>query len=218
MAPRKFERPAVIALSGEEGAQGLALEGLFVPSGDDASHGAVIAPPHPLYGGSMDSPVVTEIAHACARADTCSLRFNWRGVGGSGGQMSGDAEVGVADYCAALSFLEETVEGPLVACGYSFGAATAVQAAASSPRVQRLLLVAPPPAMLAPGALESFGGKLFVAVGDRDEFAPAAELEELTSRCSDARFDVIPDTDPFFMTSLAEVGRLATDWLERGAR
>ena len=69
-----------------------------MPSGEDASFGAVVAPPHPLYGGSMDSPVVTEIAHACANTQTASLRFNWRGVGGSAGQMSGEPDVGLADY------------------------------------------------------------------------------------------------------------------------
>ena len=215
MTPRSFERPAVIGLLGDEGALGLALEGLFVPSGKEESHGAVIAPPHPQYGGSMDSPVVTEIAHACANSETASLRFNWRGVGGSSGEMSGDADVGVADYRAALAFLEDTVPGPVVACGYSFGAATAVRAAAESPRVQRMLLVSPPPAMLAPGALEAFPGKLFVAVGDRDEFAAAGELEAMTARCANAHFEVIPETDHFFMSSLRELGRLASAWLER---
>jgi alpha/beta superfamily hydrolase len=217
MTPRTFERPAVIALSGDEGAQGLALEGLFVPSGEDGGHGAVIAPPHPQYGGSMDSPVVTEIAQACASTETASLRFNWRGVGGSGGHMSGEGDVALADYCAALAFLEETVTGPLVACGYSFGAATAVRAAASSTRVQRLLLVAPPPAMLAPGALATFGGRLLVVVGDRDEFAPVDQLEQALAGCDAAslRFEVLPATDHFFMSSLGEVGRLTADWLSR---
>lgn len=213
MTPRCFERPAVIALLGEEGERGLALEGLFVPSGEDGARGAVIAPPHPLYGGSMDSPVVTEIAHACARAEIASLRFNWRGVGGSGAEMSGDAEAGSADYAAALAFLEDTVSGPLLACGYSFGAAAAARAVQSKSRVQQLLLVAPPPAMLDAGALGAFAGRMFIAVGDHDEFAPADQLQAICARCPKAHFELIPDTDHFFMTSLAELGQAAADWL-----
>ena len=64
---------------------GSRLEGLYTPA-DAPVGGAVIAPPHPLYGGSMDSPVVTELAQACARADFASLRFNWRGAGASAGE------------------------------------------------------------------------------------------------------------------------------------
>lgn len=213
MTPRTFERPAVIALLGEEGELGLALEGLYVPSGDEDSWGSVIAPPHPLYGGSMDSPVVTEIAHASVKAQIASLRFNWRGVGGSAGEMTGEPEAAIADYAASLAFLEETVPGPLLACGYSFGAATAVAAAHGRSRVQQLLLVAPPPAMLDAEILQAFAGRVFIAVGDSDEFAPAAELEAIAARCENAHFAVIPDTDHFFMTGLPDLGKLAADWL-----
>ena len=59
------ERPIVIAAPGD---RSLALEGIFVSGEGDGAAGAVIAPPHPLYGGSLESPVVAEVAHACARA------------------------------------------------------------------------------------------------------------------------------------------------------
>ena len=213
MTPRTFERPAVIALPGEEGEQGLALEGLFVPSGEEESWGAVIAPPHPLYGGSMDSPVVTEIAYACAKSEIASLRFNWRGVGGSAGEMTGEGPAAIADYAACLKFLEETVPGPVVACGYSFGAATAVAAAYRVPRVQQLLLVAPPAAMLDAEVLQAFPGRVFIAVGDNDEFAPAARVEAIAGGCENAHLEVIPDTDHFFMTSLGALGKSAGEWL-----
>jgi alpha/beta superfamily hydrolase len=208
--PRSFERPATIALS-----EGLVLEGLHVLA-PDALGGAVIAPPHPLYGGSMESPVVTEIAQACAHAGLESLRFNWRGVGASQGTLSGDADVGVADYAASLDWIEESVEGPVAACGYSFGAATAVRSVAKRPRVRRLLLVAPPPAMLDREALESFPGRVDVIVGDRDPYAPLAELEVIVSSLAKARFEVIPETDHFFMTGLPQVGQLARSFLGRG--
>jgi pimeloyl-ACP methyl ester carboxylesterase len=130
------------------GAGGLALEGVFAPGEDAAAPGAVIAPPHPLYGGSMDSPVLEEVAWALRRAGCASLRFNWRGVGASGGATSGEARDADADYAAALEHLEETVSGPLIGAGYSFGAATAVRVAAPHSRVRRRARVrqAPTPA------------------------------------------------------------------------
>ena len=70
MSPRPFERPATIALPELEGLPaGAALDGLWLPARGDlgARGGAVVAAPHPLMGGSMDSPVVNELAHACDR-------------------------------------------------------------------------------------------------------------------------------------------------------
>jgi alpha/beta superfamily hydrolase len=211
MAPRAFERPATIAVPGDD----LVLEGLHVPAPDGLG-GAVLAPPHPMYGGSMESPVLTELAHACERASLESLRFNWRGVGASQGRVTGDPHAAVADYRAALDWMEDTVDGPLVACGYSFGAATAVSAAVGRKRVRRLLLVAPPPAMLDREALASFPGRVDVIVGDRDDFAPLDVLEPLVAALERARFEVIPETDHFFMTGLPQVSQIARSFLGRG--
>jgi alpha/beta superfamily hydrolase len=192
------------------------LEGLFVAGAPPETGGAVIAPPHPLYGGSMESPVVSELAYACARVGLASLRFNWRGVGASAGQLSGEPGAADADYAAALGHQAETVSGDLVACGYSFGACSALRAAASSRRVRRLLLVAPPPALLDAEGLRGFDGRLLVAVGEADDLAPVAKLSGLVEGIPGARLEVIPETDHFFMSGLAELGRIARDWLSGG--
>lgn len=216
MAPRPFERPATIALP-ESADKSLALEGLHVPIRAGSRGGAVIAPPHPLYGGSMDSPVVTELAQACEFAELESLRFNWRGVGASAGQATGDSDAGQADYAAALDWIEESVEGSIVACGYSFGAVTAVRAAASRPRVHRLLLVAPPPVMLDPKLLEDFPGPIDVMVGDQDEFVPLDDLQTLLTELPRARLEILPECDHFFMTGRLDVGKIARSFLAPGA-
>ena len=46
--------------------------------------------------------------------------------------------------------------------------------------------------------------------------APHADLDAISARCSSAHFEVIPNTDHFFMTSLGDLGKSATTWLERG--
>src|SRR5258706_16295528 len=46
---------------------------------------AVIAHPHPLYGGTMDNKVVTTLARAFVESGAATFRFNFRGVGESGG-------------------------------------------------------------------------------------------------------------------------------------
>jgi hypothetical protein len=190
-------------------------EGSSLASGSlRESCGAVVAAPHPLYGGSMDSPVVAELCYACRRAGYATVRFNWRGVGASGGSPTGDPAQADADYAAALAYLEETVEGPIVAAGYSFGAAAAVRVARANPRVRHLLLVAPPPALLDTDALAQFPGSALIVVGSCDSFASTALLASLLGDDARRRLEVIPDADHFFMCGLGDISRIAREWLE----
>lgn len=203
------ERAVAIPL----GSDGAVLEGLFTAGTPDAG-GAVVAPPHPLYGGSMDSPVVNEIAWACRGAGLASLCFNWRGVGASAGAPSGDASDADADYGAALDHLEQTVSAPLAACGYSFGAAAAVRCAQGRAAVRRLVLVAPPPALLDANGLAAFPGRLLVVTGASDSIAPPGPLEPLVAAAARGVLEVIPDVDHFFVTGTAEIGRRIARWFE----
>ena len=206
---RQEEKGIAIQLRDRE----IVLEGIFIRGEGPEPSGAVIAPPHPLYGGSMDSPVLNEVAYGCKQAGYATIRFNWRGVGASTGSPSGEPADADDDYAGALEYLEETVSGPLIAAGYSFGAATAVRAAAGHPRVRRLVLVAPPPALLDAAQLSGFGGNVLIVVGDDDAFAPRAELEALVDEHPRRRLVVIPQADHFFMAGLAEIGRAASAWL-----
>ena len=81
------------------------LEGIFQAGASFASRGVLLAPPHPLYGGSLEAPVLSELAWAAAQAGLASLRFNWRGVGASAGAPSGAAADADADYGSALDHL-----------------------------------------------------------------------------------------------------------------
>jgi alpha/beta superfamily hydrolase len=210
MAKRE-EKGTTIPWIGEAGEQGEALEGLFI-AGDGAG-GAVIAPPHPLYGGSMESPVVSELAWACTKAGLASLRFNWRGAGGSTGTPSGDLGVGAEDFAAALLQLGRTVPGPLVAAGYSFGAAAALRAAADQPRVTRLVLVAPPPSLLDAAALRAADREVLLLAGSHDSIAPAGALEALAKDVPGARFVPIAEADHFFAAGLAQLANEVASWL-----
>ncbi|MBW2315511.1 MAG: alpha/beta fold hydrolase [Deltaproteobacteria bacterium] len=192
---------------------GLALEGLYVAVSGVEVGGAVVAPPHPLYGGNMDLPVLNELAHACDRAGIATLRFNWRGVGASAGTPSGEAGDADLDYGASLEQIAETVPGPLVACGYSFGAATAVRCAAREPRITRRVLVAPPPSLLDLDALERFPGKTLILTGENDDLAPADALAALAAENDRIEFALVPEADHFFAFGLAEIGKQALRFL-----
>jgi alpha/beta superfamily hydrolase len=171
---------------------------------------AVVAPPHPLYGGTFHNPVVIDIAEGLARANVSSLSFNWRGTEGSEGSKTDSLEAAVSDYLAALRTLVE--EGAhLFAAGYSFGAATALLAAREEPRIEGVVMLAPPVGMLREADIEAAPGRLLVMVGSDDEFAPVDELEAKLAVRKDAKLEVIPGADHFFhFGGLSEIaGRIA---------
>src|SRR5215212_4955585 len=102
---------------------------------------AVIAHPHPLFGGTMDNKVVQTLARAFVQCGWTALRFNFRGVGASQGTYDegrGEAE----DFLTVVR--ELAGEGPIALAGFSFGAyvaAQAVQALWSSRDVRAVVLV-----------------------------------------------------------------------------
>jgi hypothetical protein len=188
------------------------LEGVFLAGARGGAGAALLAPPHPLYGGSLESPVLAELAFACAQVGLASLRFNWRGIGASAGGPSGSAAHADLDYGSALDHLALTVAGPLVAGGYSFGSAAAVRAAGADDRIERLLLVAPPPALVELAAIAGSGRRALVLVGEYDTIAPARDLAAACERAPRVTLHVIPHADHFFGEGLAELGRLAAAW------
>jgi len=209
---RAFEQPATLALPEPPGA---ALEGLFIPI-EDARAAAVVAAPHPLMGGSMESPVVNEIAWACQQAGVASLRFNWRGVGASSGVPTADLAVADDDYRAAIEFLAETVPGTLVGCGYSFGALAALRAGAHTRLIRRLVLVAPPTDMLDADAVRDFPGQIFMAAGDGDPWVDTGVLAEIAENAVKAHLEVIPGCDHFLGAGLGVLGSALSSWWGRG--
>lgn len=89
---------------------------------------AVIAHPHPLFGGTMDNKVVQTLARAFVQCGWAALRFNFRGVGATEGvhdEGRGEAEdfLAVVQQCAP--------EGPLALAGFSFGSFVMSQALTS---------------------------------------------------------------------------------------
>ena len=103
---------------------------------------AVVAHPHPLFGGTMDNKVVTTVAKAFADAGIAVFRFNFRGVGATQGEHDegpGETE----DMLRVIEHARGQVAGvPLYLAGFSFGGAIATRASEKA-EFERLVLVAP---------------------------------------------------------------------------
>jgi len=89
---------------------------------------AVVAHPHPLFGGTMDNKVVQTLARAFVQCGWSVVRFNFRGVGASAGVH--DAGQGEAqDFLRVVA--QVAPDGPLALAGFSFGSFVASHALAA---------------------------------------------------------------------------------------
>ena len=79
---------------------------------------ALIAHPHPLHGGTLTNKVVQTLARAAVLAGMVAVRFNFRGVGRSGGHYD-EGRGEVDDLMAVVQ--SEAPSGSLVMAGFSFG-------------------------------------------------------------------------------------------------
>jgi uncharacterized protein len=105
---------------------------------------AVICPPNPQAGGTLDNKVVQTLMRAFVQLNHKSVCFNFRGVGASEGVW--DQGVGEVDDALAVIDAQRQPHQPLVLVGFSFGAYIAACAAKRLPANQgahQLVLVGP---------------------------------------------------------------------------
>lgn len=178
-------------------ADGLRLEGLLDESGPGGW--VVLLHPHPLYGGEMRSAVIEALQKAALREGFSTLRFNFRGVGGSQGSYGegiGEREdlKGAIDYLYSLGD-----KGPLIVAGYSFGSHVASAVAAEDERIAGLALISPPLSMDDFGFLGDYAKPKLVVAGDRDFVCPLEDLQKFFSRLLEPKvLKVIRGCDHFY--------------------
>ena len=125
-----------------QGAAGAIEVAIDKPASNAASKGvAVIAHPHPLFGGTLDNKVVQTLARAFTQSGWTALRFNFRGVGGTQG-VHDEGRGELDDLLAVVAELAPT--GALCLAGFSFGACVTTHAFATlctTRQVDKLVLV-----------------------------------------------------------------------------
>ena len=175
---------------------------LDLPEADlfEAPHGtAVIAHPHPQFGGTMTNKVVQTIARACVQCGWRAVRFNFRGVGASGGHY--DEGRGEVDDMLAVVAQTAPADQPLLLAGFSFGgfiAARAIDTLHSQRAIAGAVLVGtaasrfvvpPVPAELHPQTL--------VVHGEQDDTVPLASVMDW-ARPQSLPVTVVPGGEHFF--------------------
>ena len=165
----------------------------------------VLCHPHPQYGGTMRSIVVSELFKALPGRGVTCLRFNFRGVENSTGTHDhGHGERD--DALAAISVLtSEAPDLPLVLAGWSFGAD--VSASVVDERIAGWFLIAPPLRVLP--AREFVVGAdprpKHLAVPEHDAFRPPDSAREATTGWVNTTIEVVAGADHFLVGRTAKV-------------
>ncbi|MEW6073527.1 MAG: alpha/beta fold hydrolase [Planctomycetota bacterium] len=178
------------------------LEGLLeapadLPRGPRAV--AVLAPPHPLHGGSMKNSILHRAARALRAAGLVTLRIDFRGVGRSEGTHDGNGAE-EEDVAAALDELAWRHPGrPAWGVGYSFGAWTVANLAARSPRFARLVLIAFPLEVYDASVLAALSVPTLLVLGAEDPFGTARALaRRVPALPPHVRVEEVPGADHLF--------------------
>jgi alpha/beta superfamily hydrolase len=193
------------------------LEALLNAGDANATHAALVAHPHPLFGGTMHNKVVYHAAKALNSFGFPVLRFNFRGAGLSEGKHDqGHGEVD--DIRAALAWLKNEFHLPLIFAGFSFGASTGLRASCPDPDVKLLISLGTPVAAEGRSYAYRFLGectkpKLFVS-GDHDQYGPLHELERVINTATEPKkFVVVPNADHFFEGQLPAMRNAIETWV-----
>ncbi len=174
----------------------------------------VFCHPHPLHGGTMHTKVVYQSAKAFCRLGCAVLRFNFRGVGVSGGTF--DEGIGEKDdFRAGIDFMARRYPGvPIWAAGMSFGSWIAMTAGAEDDRVTTLVGIAVPISLYDFSAVRLSTKPKFFIHGERDEICALRAVREFYGHASEPKDLVVIDTaNHLFDGHVTEVSAAIEDLL-----
>ena len=176
---------------------------------------AVVAHPHPLFGGTMDNKVATTLARALFDAGAATYRFNFRGVEKSEG-IHDDGRGETTDLLTVVAHARAAHPGvPLWLSGFSFGAAVTL-AASEQVKCEEMILVAPGFSRMSHWQNVKSGGvapeTALLIHGEKDDTVPLADSLNW-ARPRDIAVVVVPEADHFFHQRLHILKRIVGRWM-----
>ena len=178
------------------GADGVVCEAEF-RAADEPRAVVVLCHPHPQFGGTMRSVVISPLFDALpARGYSC-LRFNFRGVERSTGEY-GEGATEPIDVVAALDEAAPAAIGiPLVLVGFSFGADMALSV--DDERVHAWVGIAPPLRFSSAFAIGRDPRRKHLILAAHDEFRAPDEVEREVASWENTTTVVVSGASHFFV-------------------
>ena len=160
---------------------------------------ALIAHPHPLYGGTLDNKVVQTLARAFVELGYETWRPNFRGVG----DTEGTHDEGRGELEDLASIVQILGNRPLVLAGFSFGASLQARLAQRVTPKWLVLVGIGITRLEAPPVPEG----TLVVHGENDDTVPLAAVLDW-ARPQDLPVVVVPGADHFFHRKLHVIKRI----------
>lgn len=177
---------------------------------------AIIAHPHPLFGGTRDNKVVQTLARALLALGYTAWRPNFRGIGATSGQFD-DGNGETADLLELVQTIAPDAQQRVALAGFSFGSyvvARVAQALAAQGRpVAALVLVG---TAASRWQIPPVPADTLIVHGERDETVPLAAVFDW-ARPQGLPVTVIPGADHFFHRKLTTIKSLVTRHLSANA-
>ena len=197
-----FDLPDAARALADPAAQAGALKGI-----------ALVAHPHPLFGGSMDNKVAQTLARTLAQLGYAVFRSNFRGVGRTAGTH--DEGIGERDDLLAVIAHARTRPGfaelPLVLAGFSFGtfviSHVAQQLAQAGTPALRVILVA---TAASRWQVADVPANTLVIHGETDETVPLQSVFDW-ARPQELPVIVVPGAEHFFHRKLHLLKQIISD-------
>ena len=165
---------------------------------------ALIAHPHPLYGGTLDNKVVQTLARALVDLGYVVWRPNFRGVGAT----EGTHDEGRGELEDLHAVLQHTGAKTFVLAGFSFGAALQAQLAQRVTPERMVLVGIGITRIPAPKVPQD----TLVIHGESDDTVPLAAVLDW-ARPQDLPVIVVPGADHFFHRKLHVLRTIvASNW------
>jgi alpha/beta superfamily hydrolase len=196
---------------------GVELEGEWASPEGTARGTVVLCHPHPQYGGTMRSIVISALFDGLPKLGIACLRFNFRGVEGSEGTHSEGRDephdVIAAIDAATAGAAAAGIDGPLALVGWSFGADIAL--GVHDPRIAGWVGIAPPlrfrPQHVYDIVADDERPKLLVLAA-HDEFRSPDEIAAETSAWNATRIEVVAGASHFFVGRTERVTTLVGEF------
>lgn len=176
---------------------------------------ALVAHPHPLYGGTMDNKVAQTLARAFVAIGYATVRMNFRGVGKSEGVH--DAGHGETDDMALLlaHMKQQYPDLPVALGGFSFGtfvqSQLQVRLTAQGTPAERLVLVG---SAAGKWAMPNVPANTILIHGEQDDTIPLSDVLDW-ARPQDLPVIVIPGADHFFHRKLQHIKSFVVEMWHR---
>lgn len=181
---------------------------------------ALLLHPHPLYGGTMNNPIIMELYNIFDDLGFSTFRFNFRGVGKSEGKF--DNGLGeLADAAAALDWVQR--QNPNTnqcwVSGFSFGAVVCMQLLMRRPEITRFVSVSPQPNLYDFNFLAPCPASGLIVHGKKDEIAPLDDVQKLAQKLQAQKnitveYEEVSGANHFYDNEIPKLKKIIQNYIE----